>query len=444
MTIIRFCLFALGLILAGAEIAQGHFLFIRLKAPAEGGRFAEVYFSDRADAGDPKFVGKIAHAKLWMQARPGVFEALTVHTSADRLRALVPASGAVSVIGECTYGVLARPKKTPFLLRYYPKAISGDAAEMAKLQARPKTPFEIQVRPKGDALEFVALRHGKPVPKAEFIGITTDLKDHQFRADASGRAAWKPASSGYFAVYTSQTLKEVGVHNGQKYEEIREFATVSFAWPLQTQQPDTAAVRMFQEAMAARASWNKFPGFAAEVRAYADGRVWKSALTVSAKGNVDMEREDEVVAPWVREQMESMVLHRVSRPQSKPPVLRFADDEIDHPLGRLVIFQGGKFASSYRVKDRQIMVVNRLLGKTNMTITVLDNDLNADKKFLPRTYTVQYWDGKTGGLKRVETIQNRWTRLGSWDLPAQITVVTSASDGQGVKTMTLSKHRVLK
>ena len=79
-----------------------------------------------------------------------------------------------------------------------------------------------------------------------------------------------------------------------------------------------------------------------------------------------------------------------------------------------------------------------------MTITVLDNDLNADKKFLPRSYTVQYWNAGNGQLQRSETIQNRWTRLGSWDLPTQLTMLTASSAGQQIKSMTLSQHRLLK
>ena len=410
---------------------------------AEAGRHAEVYFSDQADAGDPRFIDHIASTKLWLQTRPGMFEPLIVNKAPDRLRALVPSSGSIAVVGECTYGVLARPQKTPFLLRHYPKAIAGRAADIDAFEPKAEVPFEIQMREAKDGLEFVALRNGKPVPAAAFTAVGIDLKDHKFSADANGKAYWKPSSAWYYAVYTSATLKQAGVHQGDKYEEIREFATLAFAWPLESQRADSDAVAMFQEAIASRASWDKFPGFSAAIKANADGRAWKGSATISAKGVVELKMEDDVVAPWVKEQLESIVLHRVSRPQSKPPIVRFADDERDHPLGRLLIFDGGKFASSYRVKDRQIAVVNRNLGKTNMTITVLDNDLNADKKYLPRSYIVHYWDAASGKLEYTETIQNRWTRLGSWDLPTQLTVQTSSSQGQGVKTMTLREHRLL-
>ena len=122
---LRPCLAALILLVLGAEGARGHFLFVRIRPPAEAGRFAEVYFSDEGEAGDPRFIDKIAHTKLWLQTKPGAFEPLTVHKTADRLRALVPSNGGLAVIGECTYGVLARPKQTAFLLRHYPKAVAG-------------------------------------------------------------------------------------------------------------------------------------------------------------------------------------------------------------------------------------------------------------------------------------------------------------------------------
>jgi hypothetical protein len=447
----RLCL-AFLLSLACADAARAHFLFIRLRPPAEAGRYAEVYFSDQADAGDPRFIDKIAHTKLWLQTKPGAFEPLAVHKTPDRLRAFVPSSGALSVIGECTYGVLGGPKGTPFLLRHYPKAVAGPANEIRALQPKAEIPFEISVRANGEGLEFIALRNGKPIPNAAFISVAADLKNDKFIANADGIASWKPPAAGLYAVYTSQTLKEAGTYQNEKYEEIREFTTLAFAWPLQTKAAragsvsdgaDPKAVQLFQEAIAARASWRDFPGFSAEVKALVDGRAWKGAATISAKGDVDLDKEDDVAAPWVKDQLESLVMHRLARTQEKSPILRFADDDLDHPLGRLLTFEGGKFASSYRVKHRQIMVVNRSLGKLNMTITILENELNAEKMFLPRSYSVHYWDSQKGNLQRSEMIQNRWTRLASWDLPTQLTVITSSAAGVSVKTMKLSQHRLL-
>lgn len=428
----------------GASHAEAHFLFVRLLPPAEGGRFAEVFFSDHADAGDPRFVEKIAGTKLWLQTKPGAFESLTIQKTADRLRVHVTAMGGCGIVGEGTYGVLGRAGKPAFLLRHYPKAVGGNATEIAALAAKPGIPFEILVRPDGQNLEFTALRDGKPLANARFTAIGVDLKDHPFQADSEGKARWRPIGRGTFAVYTSQTLPERGVHDGKKYDEIREFATVAFAWPLASGNADPEALALFEEAMSTRASWKGFPGFTADIRAAVDGRRWSGKATVSAKGDVELTMEDESVTPWVQDQLESLVMHRFARPASgKAPVVRFGDEDRDHPLGRLVLFEGGKFASSYRIKEKQLAVVNRNLGKTNMTITVLDNDKNKEGQYLPRSYTVQYWNAASGALQRSETVQDRWTRLGSWDLPVSHQMLTASGSGQSVKMFTLSNHRLL-
>src|SRR5262245_37331621 len=120
-----FAALVLGFFFVATSNAHAHFLFIHIGPPAAGGRSAEVYFSEVAQAGDPTFIDKIAHTELWVQKKPGEFNAIRVHKAADRLRAILPASGSLVVIGECQYGVIARSGQTPFLLRYYPKAVAG-------------------------------------------------------------------------------------------------------------------------------------------------------------------------------------------------------------------------------------------------------------------------------------------------------------------------------
>ena len=63
----------------GAASAQAHFLFIQVGPHAEAGRNVEVFFSERATAGDPKFVAKVAHTELWLQDEPGKFVPLIVN-----------------------------------------------------------------------------------------------------------------------------------------------------------------------------------------------------------------------------------------------------------------------------------------------------------------------------------------------------------------------------
>src|SRR5262245_37648837 len=155
--------------------ARAHFLFIRILPPAEGGRAAEVYFSEYAEAGDPTFIHKIAHTQLWLQSEPGKFQELKVQAGADRLRAYLSAPGSLAVIGTCEYGVIARAKKTAFLLRHYPKALAGKPEELNRLRSYDKVPLEIMATFENEGITFTALRDGKPFAGATFETVASDL-----------------------------------------------------------------------------------------------------------------------------------------------------------------------------------------------------------------------------------------------------------------------------
>ena len=170
-------IFTLAAWAIGSAEARAHFLFVKIGPMAEGGRSAEVYFSERAEAGDPKFVAKIASTKLWLQTPTGEYQPLTVRPGVDRLRAHVPASGPIVVVGECQYGVIARPGETSFLLRHFPKAVSyspkneagrvHELNNMERLKRRDGAALEITAEFLPSLIKLVALRDGKPLPKVD-------------------------------------------------------------------------------------------------------------------------------------------------------------------------------------------------------------------------------------------------------------------------------------
>ncbi len=436
----------------GCTEARAHFLFVKIGPMAEGGRSAEVYFSDKAEAGDPKFVAKIASTKLWLQTPTGEYRPLTVRQGVDRLRAHVPASGPIVVVGECRYGVIARPGETPFLLRHFPKAVSysprNDAGrvhelnDMERLRRREGASVEISAEFLPSQINLVALRDGKPLPKATFHAVDADLKETEFAADEEGKAAWKPTASGTYTVYFRSDLKTPGQVEGQKYDEVREFATLALDWPLTSEGPDAEAVSLFEDALAARAQWKDFPGFTAEVSGQFEGRPFAGSVTVDDAGNAQAKLDDEAVKSWVEQTLASVAMHRIAQEPGEKPALRFLDADESHPLGRLLAFEGGQFASSYRVKDRQITTVNRAMGRANMTIITLDNEKTPEGHFLPLGYSVQYWSDATGELTRTESVRDRWARVGAFDLPASHVVTVSADGGLTTRGLALSGHKL--
>jgi hypothetical protein len=440
-------LFLAPLLLTGSLVstASAHFLFVRICPPAEGGRAAEVYFSELAAAGDPRFIAKVASAKFWIQATPGDFRPLETRTLSDRLRAHVPTSGSLMVAGQLDYGVLAREGQTPFLLRHYSKAVAGPSTEVNRLEPK-GTRLEVRARFEADRIVLTSWLDGKPMPHATLTTVDANLSGDDLKADANGQATFTPDAPGVYSVYTRHVDLTPGTHNGAPYKEVREFATLSFAWPLEPTGADPEAVKLFEDAIAARAVWKDFGGFTAKIDGSVEDRPFDGRLTVAADGSVKLELAEDVVREWVQEQMESITMHRAAsqapsadRPK---PVLRFADDHDDHPLGRLLTFEGGHFATSYRVQGRQITSVNRFLDGKNMTITVLANEKNAEGLFLPQSYTVQHWDEASGKLERTEAIEDRWARVGNWDLPARHTVISSSDQGFSVRSFRLSEHQV--
>ncbi|MGE3820896.1 MAG: DUF3386 family protein, partial [Isosphaeraceae bacterium] len=276
--------------------ARAHFLFVRIGPMAEAGRPAEVFFSEQAEAGDPKFVDKIAKTTLFLQSseRPGAFSRLPVAKASDRLRGTVPASGTIGVVGVCEYGVLARPNQTPFLLRYYPKAVAGKPDALNALKpahgnlATDAKPVALEIVPtfEGDRVRFVTLRSGTPIANLKFTAVDSDLSVSEFQAGSDGQVAWTPPKPGRYSVYVRDDVKSPGEHDGQRYDEIREFATLAFTWPLDRQDADAEAVEAFQSAVARRAVWNDFPGFTADVSGTLEGRPFSGEVAVSAEGEV--------------------------------------------------------------------------------------------------------------------------------------------------------------
>src|SRR5262249_23745599 len=152
--------------------------------------------------------------------------------------AWLPYTGSAVVVGKCQYGVVARPNQKPFLLRHFPKAIAGNPDELNKMTPHGRLPLEVTARIEGEKLRLVALRDGKPVPGAKFVTVDAELNNVKLTADAQGQATWTPPAPGNYAVYTRSTTREAGEVEGTKYEEIRDFATVAFAWPLERKDAD--------------------------------------------------------------------------------------------------------------------------------------------------------------------------------------------------------------
>ena len=295
------------------------------------GPSAEVYFSELAAAGDPRFIDKVAGAQFWLQTTPGQFQPLPMQKLADRLRAHVPTTGTLMVAGQLDYGVLAREGQTPFLLRHYSKAVAGVPGEVNGLRAK-GTALEVVAHFAADHVLLTALLDGKPMPGTTFYTVDSDLSGEELKADGEGRAKFTPPSNDVYSIYIKHVDPTPGTHNGQKYQEVRQFATLAFSWPLVRDGADAEAVEMFTQALAARAAWKDFPGFAAKISGEVNERSFAGTVDVAGDGAVNLALEEDVVGDWVKDQLESITMHRAA--SQTPSSAAQAGAAVCRPAGR--------------------------------------------------------------------------------------------------------------
>jgi hypothetical protein len=208
---------------------------------------------------------------------------------------------------------------------------------------------------------------------------------------------------------------------------------------------DPAATKLLADARAARANWENFPGFSADLEVNIDGKVEKGTMAVDPKGKVTVQVSDAAASAWAKRMLGSIVGHRLPDGGDEKTPCAFADDAADHPLGRAIRVLNDEFHSRYRIRDRQVIEVVRNTKDARFMITVLENRLNEEKQYLPSTYVVNYWDLNSGALQRAEAHQQTWQRVGRFDLPLGALVVTSmpgTAGKQETRSLKLSNIRL--
>jgi hypothetical protein len=453
---------ALALLLGVAIPARGHFVFI---LPVEGSRKAQVVFSDTPKPDQPKLLDKIAHTKFSARLDGRDFE-LKSARGKEALELEVTGKGPTWVVGGCPYGVVTRGKE-PFLLTYYAKTIVGMKAGSpppAEFLEQRFSSLELDLVPVLGGKEGARVRvllKGKPLADAD-VTLYVPGKDEpvEKKSDKSGVVKLDPATKdGLYGVRAGHTVKKSGKQGEKSYSSLRAYATLTFpvlgeaksavkserrievaaAKADKKLEADSAATKLLADARAERANWIDFPGFRADVTLNIEGKIHKGTVEVSSKGKVDLKLDGEE-KKWTRAMLSSIVGHRLDDSTNLNTPCAFADDVIDHPLGRAIKVLNDEFHSSYRIRDKQVIVVNRTMPGVRFTITVLENRLNAEKKYLPASYIVNYWDAKTGKLQKSVAHHNTFVRIGKFDLPAQALIVTAEDGKQVSRSIKLSGH----
>lgn len=439
--------FLCALVVAGLVAPSTHAQFVWISQ--DGKNSARVVFGDKADANDNAPAAKIAQVKLFVR---NVEEEMPLPLAAKmgHYNTVVYSGMVCTIGGTCVHDVVTPLAGKPYLRVSHPKAVFGPETAGVRHEAlRPwsKLPLDIVALSwLNDKIEFQLLWQGKPAAGCDFVAALSDRERSQGKTNSKGRFhISQPQSGESIEIRASLVEKKTGVHAGKAYKSVRHDATLTlpahaadfFAptrWPSPTEPLEhRAATELVKKAIAACATWHKFPGFSAALTVNSNGKIFKTKVEVQKDGKCKVEFPDAGAGaldffavdstPAVGELMAAIVKLQLGAMVKDGPC-GFVDNNLDHPLGRLIVAVNEKFQTSYRVKDNQILEVNRMMKESGVRLTGLKYQLNANNKYLPVSYLLSTWSN----LEKVvssASFAHTWKRIGAFDLPKSVNIIKS-------------------
>jgi hypothetical protein len=213
-----------------------------------------------------------------------------------------------------------------------------------------------------------------------------------------------------------------------------------------TTKTDQAAYNLLKEAHENRESFPlSFAGYSSDFTFNDNGKIYNGTFSyvpkVSLKLNVNglSEADDK----FVNEAVSSLVAHRrnpdFTKADGKYPINFGADD--NSPLGRLICLDDDT-KSCYRVKNAKVTQVNRTMEGMFFTINVLEITPTENGHFLPRQFTVTYFDEKTKAMKKSQSFSDEYENVnGAW-LPKSRRIITSENGNSTVKSLEFKNFKL--
>ncbi len=438
------CLFSLGF-----SPAWAHFVWLDLK-PAEGGKSqARLYFSEEPEPGEPELIGKAKAMKVWLRKADGSLHDLELKNADEAALVADCDASASSLEGSWDYGVYSHGPKG-MLLQYYAKGLGNDWHQHPELARSEKLKLDIVPELKDGKLAVVVLYNGKPVAGGDVQFVDPAGEHTDLTTDDQGRVEIK-VTGGQWAVQANVIEAENGgQRDGKKYQQTWHYATATLGMPGKAAvakkkiETDPEALAALERARSGRAIWVDFPGFTADLTVHNGDDVLAGKVEIDADGIVSLEMPEGDVSDWVEEQLNSMVQHRMPDGEVTQGEVTFSNEAGNHPLGRRIDLGDPSLESTYRIKDDVILEVNRSAGPTmRFTISVLEVEWNAEKKYLPRSFTMNFFDSKSGDLRTSLGYFNTWERVGPYDLPKKIIEVDAHKGGASTKEIAFSNFKLL-
>ncbi len=218
--------------LCSPVVAHAHFVWLVQQADASG-RQLHVYFSEDAAPDNPELLKKLDRLTAWQVSAGGQSTELKLQPAAESLTASLASGQGAIATARIEYGVVARNESNRYLIVYNAK--SGPAlTDPAWKSAETSKLLDVDVTAALDAagkVEVTVLWKGQPAPKSEVTAVIPGLGDVKAETDQNGKATFEKGQPGVYGVRARVIQDEKGESNGQAYDSIRNYGTVTFPGP---------------------------------------------------------------------------------------------------------------------------------------------------------------------------------------------------------------------
>jgi hypothetical protein len=215
----------------------------------------------------------------------------------------------------------------------------------------------------------------------------------------------------------------------------------------QDRQADPKAAAMMREVYQKRYTWgDDFPGFQADLVVQVGGKEARGSARVRKDYGVSVDLPDAEAAKWAEDALASISAHRrgvrFETADGGYPLAFGPEDR--HPTGRLIRLND-KMNSTYRVRDGQIMQVNRAAGpKMRFTIDIAESLQTEDGRYLPRVFTVAYFDSGSGAIKQSQLFRDAYRKTAEYYLPESRLEITALDGGTEIRSLRLDNVKLLR
>jgi hypothetical protein len=198
----------------------------------------------------------------------------------------------------------------------------------------------------------------------------------------------------------------------------------------------------------ARSTSQNFPtnfgGYSADVIYNDNGKIYTGTIDYTPKVAMKIEIKglEMPESKKLEGEITSLISHRragdFSKSDGKYPITFGADDQ--NPIGRMVCLND-ELKSCYRVKNKQVVQVNRTMGGEFFTINILETTPTPEGKYLPRQFSVTYFDEKTKAMKRTQFFSDTFENMNGVFMPKSRRIITCESGETKVRIMEFANFK---